>query len=166
MSLRDELKKARLLSKKDARRLEHEDRVERKSKGRAQREVEQQQHQEELQDKQRQASAETARQQRAVEAERQRHAEAMAVEAILQQAPKPTSGSVRFYFEERDGSLPWLELQPQDAAQLGARSCCIVKPGSGRSRDYRLLDLDLSRRVAKVRPEAIVHAPPGLLSDS
>lgn len=166
MSLRDELKKARLLSKKDARRLAHEDRVVRKNKGREQLEADHQQHQEQLQGKQREAAEKTARQQRAIEAERQNHAEVMAVEAILQQAAKPASGSVRFYFEDRDGSLPWLELQPQEAAQLGARSCCIVKPGSGRSRDYRLLDLELSRRVAQVRPEAIVHAPPGLLSDS
>ena len=59
MSLRDQFKKAKLLSDKEARRLEHEARIERKEKGREQLEQEQKEREQqvrELQTKEREAS--------------------------------------------------------------------------------------------------------------
>ena len=81
----------------------------------------------------------------------------------MQGALKPVPGPVKFYFEAADGSLPWLEVQPRQAQEIGSCMCCIVRPGPEGSRDYRLLDPGLTRRVAKVRPEAVVYAPRGLL---
>ena len=37
------------------------------------------------------------------------------MQALLADARKPGSGTVKFYFAAPDGSLPWLELAPREA---------------------------------------------------
>jgi uncharacterized protein YaiL (DUF2058 family) len=164
MSLRDQFKKANLISDKEARRLAHEARVERKEKGREQLEQEQQQRHEELQRVQGEERARTVRQQQQEEAARKAREEAAAVQAILdREARKPEPGPTRWYFETDDGSLPWLELSPREAQQLRAGMTCVVRRGAPGTHDYRLLTNELARRVARLRPEVIVFAPRGVV---
>ena len=113
MSLRDQFKKANLLSDKDARRLAHEARIERKEKSRAQLEQEQAGRQQELNRLQAEDRERTAREQQQLDLQKKQHDEAAAVAAILQdEARKPGPGNARWYFETADGLLPWLELSP------------------------------------------------------
>ena len=164
MSLRDQFKKANLLSDKDARRLAHEARVERTDKGGTKLEQEQQQRQQELQQLQSGEREKTAREQLQLEAQRKAREEAAAVEAILQdESRRPGTGPAKFYFEAEDGTLPWLELSPRDAQQVGSGMLCIVRRGSPGTHDYRLLPTELARRVARVKPQAIVFAPRGVV---
>jgi uncharacterized protein YaiL (DUF2058 family) len=164
MSLRDQFKKANLISDKESRRLAHEARVERKEKGREQLEQEQQQRQQELQRLQQDERARTSRQQQEEAAAQKAREEAAAVQAILDhEARKPEPGPTRWYFEAEDGTLPWLELSPREAQQLRAGMTCVVRRGPRGLHDYRLLTTELARRVARQRPEVIVYAPRGVV---
>ncbi len=163
MNLRDQLKKARLLSDKDAKRLAHDQRVERKTKGREQLEQEQQQRGRQLQQAQQENRRNAAEQQQQLEARRREQAEAAAVSGILAQQARKPAGNVRFYFEAPDGSLPWIEIGQREVQELGARQLCIVRaslaPSAVRSHEYRLLSVELTRRVTAVSREAVVFAP-------
>jgi uncharacterized protein YaiL (DUF2058 family) len=162
MSLRDQLKKANLLSDKDARRLAHESRVERKEKGREQLEGEALARQQQLEAMTAQQRERTRAEQEAEGRQRQQREELAAVQALLADAKKPGAGTVRFYFEAPDGSLPWLELAPREAQEVRAGQLCVVRSGPPSTHTYRLLPLEATRRVARVLPEVVVFAPRGV----
>ncbi|MEY4672231.1 MAG: hypothetical protein RL148_15 [Planctomycetota bacterium] len=164
MNLRDQLKKAKLLSEKDARRLAHEERVDRKEKGSQQLEAEQAQRRAELEAMGEQERRQVQQRQQLVEAERARQAELDAVRAILaDQARKPGPGSIKWYFQLDDGSLPWLELSAREAQEVRAGMVCVVQAGQSGAHDYRLLGTELARRVARTEPRAVVYAPRGVV---
>ncbi|MEQ1633235.1 MAG: DUF2058 family protein [Planctomycetota bacterium] len=164
MSLRDQFKKANLLSDKDARRLAHEARVERTEKGSEQLQKEEQEKQKELVRLQAAERARAAKEQKELDQVRAQREEEAAVDAILTQQAWKASGSLRYYFEAEDGSLPWLEVSPREAQELRAGQLCVVTPSHVAAHDYRLLSLELARRVARVRKDAIVLAPRGVLN--
>lgn len=163
MSLRDQLKKANLLSDKEAKRLAHEARVERKDKGREVLEQEAAARQHELARLQQQERERTRREQEAADADRRRREELAAVEALLAGARKPGPGAVKFYFATADGALPWLDLSPREAQEVRAGQTCVVRTGRPGTHTYRLLPLETTRRVARVRPEVVVLAPRGVV---
>jgi uncharacterized protein YaiL (DUF2058 family) len=162
MSLRDQLKKANLLNDKEARRLAHEARVERKEKGRETLDQEAATHQQQLEHLQAHERERIRREQEQLDAARVRRDEAAAVQALLAGAKKAGPGTVRFYFDGDDGWLPWLELSPREAQEVRAGQMCIVRSGPPGTHTYRLLALDATKRVAKVRPDVIVSAPRGV----
>jgi uncharacterized protein YaiL (DUF2058 family) len=163
-NLRDQFKKANLLSDKEARRLAHEARVERTEKGRDQLEKEQEARQQELQQQSKQQRELTREQQQAIERERKEREEEAAVEAILEhEAKKAGPGSVKWYFATPDGSLPWLEVSPLELRQLQAGMWAVVRSGPEGTHDYRLMSVEHARRVAKLRPDVVVHAPRGAM---
>ncbi len=164
MSLRDQFKKANLISDKDHRRLAHEARVERKEKGHEQIENEQQHKLQDLAQLQERERLRIQQQQRELEQQRALREEEAAVDAILEKAAKAGPGAVRFYFETVDSSLPCLEVSPREAQEIRAGQLCIVTRSRVGAHDYRLLSLELTRRVARLRREAVVHAPPGILN--
>jgi uncharacterized protein YaiL (DUF2058 family) len=165
MSLRDQFKKANLLSDKDARRLVHEARVERSEKGQPQIDQEEQRRQQELVKQQEAERRRAAKEQQQLQAQRQMQEEVAAVDAILAtETRRPGPGPAKFYFETEDGSLPCLELSPRDAQQVAGGMLCIVRTGPRGTHDYKLLATELARRVAKVRPEVIAFAPRGVVS--
>jgi len=164
MSLRDQLKKANLLSDKDAKRLAHEARVERADKGREQLEAEAATRQQELAQLSTKERERTKAEQEALDRQRKQREELAAVQALLADARKPGSGTVKFYFTAPDGSLPWLELAPREAQEVRAGQLCVVRGGPAAAHVYRLLPLEAARRVARLLPDAIVFAPRGVLA--
>lgn len=163
MNLRDQLKKANLLSDKQAKQLAHEQRVERKEKGRETLEQEaavREQHVRALQTQQRET---TRRDQAELDRQKKQREESVAVDALLAGAKKPGPGAVKFYFAVADGSLPWLELSPREAQEVRAGQLCIVRAGAVSTHNYRLLPLEAARRVARVRPDSVAFAPRGVL---
>lgn len=163
MSLRDQFKKANILSDKDARRLAHEARVERSEKGGQQIEKEQQHRQAELARLQAAERERAAKEQQQIEAQRKVREEIAAVEAILAtECRRPAPGPAKFYFQTDDGSLPYLEMSPRDAQQVQSGMLCIVRNGGRGTHDYRVLPVELARRVARHRPEVLVFAPRGI----
>jgi uncharacterized protein YaiL (DUF2058 family) len=163
MSLRDQFKKANLLSDKDARRLAHEARVERTEKGQPALDQESQARQRELERLQAGDRERVRREQDRAEAERKQREEAAAVRALLADAKKPGPGTVKFYFAAADGSLPWLELSPREAQEVRAGSLCVVRSGPAATHTYRLLATEATKRVARILPEVVVLAPRGVV---
>ena len=159
MSLRDQLKKANLLSDKDAKRLAHEARVERKDKGRETLEEEAAARQREIEQLSAGGRERTRVEQERAELAKRQRAEVAAVKALLADAKKPGPGAVKYYFEAGDGTLPWLELSPREAQEVRAGQMCVVRAGPAGTHTYRLLALEATRRVGRVQPEAVVHAP-------
>ncbi len=164
MSLRDQLKKANLLSDKDAKRLAHESRVERKDKGRETLEQEAAARQREIEQLAAKDRERTRQETERTEQQRKQRAEIAAVKALLADAKKPGPGAVKFYFEAEDGMLPWLEVSPREAQEVRAGQLCVVRAGAPGTHTYRLLALEATRRVARVQPEVVVWAPRGVLS--
>ncbi|MBM4062418.1 MAG: DUF2058 domain-containing protein [Planctomycetes bacterium] len=165
VNLRDQFKKANLISDKDARRLAHEARVERTEKGRQALEQEAAARQQELETiAARERDRGRAEAERA-ERERKQHEELAAVRQLLAEARPPAQGQVRFYFEAPDGSLPWLELSPREAQEVRAGGLCIVRRGPPATHTYGLLPLDATKRVARLLPDVVVRAPRGIVPD-
>jgi len=163
MSLRDQFKKANLLSDKEAKRLAHEARVERSEKGRESLEQDAAARQKELEQLQVRDRERVRREAERAESERKQREERAAVHALLADAKKPGGGMVKFYFEAIDGSLPWLELSPREAQELRAGAVCVVRTGPPATHTYRLLGLESTKRVAKFLPDAVVFAPRGVV---
>lgn len=163
MSLRDQFKKANLISDKEARRLAHEARVERTEKGRENLDQEAAAHQRELEQIQARDRDRIRREQERAEAERRQREESQAVRMLLADAKKPGPGTVKFYFEANDGSLPWLDVSPREAQEVRAGAMCVVRSGPPGTHTYRLLALEATKRVARFLPEVIVFAPRGVV---
>jgi len=163
MSLRDQFKKANLLSDKEARRLAHESRVERTEKGRESLDQEAAARQKELDQLAARERERVRRETERTEAERKQREELVAVRVLLATARKPGPGTVKFYFAAMDGSLPWLELSPREAQEVRAGAACVVRSGPPATHTYRLLPLEVTKRVAKVLPDVIVFAPRGVI---
>jgi uncharacterized protein YaiL (DUF2058 family) len=163
MSLRDQFKKANLISDKEARRLAHDARVERSEKGQPTLDQEAAARQRELERLQARERERIRAEQERIEAERKQREEVLAVRALLDDAKKPGPGAVKFYFAANDGTLPWLELSPREAQEVRAGALCVVRHGPAGTHTYRLLPLEAARRVGRVLPEAVVFAPRGVV---
>ena len=163
MSLRDQFKKANLISDKEARRLAHEARVERTEKGRENLDQEAAARQRELEQIQARDRDRIRREQERAESERRQREELQAVRMLLADAKKPGPGTVKFYFESNDGSLPWLDVSPREAQEVRAGATCVVRCGPPGTHTYRLLPLEATKRVARFLPDVIVFAPRGVV---
>ena len=163
MNLRDQLKKANLISEKKAKQLAHEQRVERKEKGREQLEQEVRERQDDVQKLRDEGRMKSRKEQEAIDRERKRKEEQVAVDQLLETAKKPGPGTVKFYFATAEGALPWLDLSSREAQEVRAGQICVVRSGPAGSHTYRLLPADAARRVHRARPEAIAFAPQGVL---
>ena len=163
MNLRDQLKKANLISDKKAKQLAHQQRVERKGKGREQLEQEAQERQDEVQQLRDEGRQKTRKEQAALDRERLRKREQEAVGQLLESAKKPGPGTVKFYFATREGALPWLDLSSREAQEVRAGQLCVVRSGPVGTHTYRLLPADAAKRVHQARPDAIAFAPQGVL---
>lgn len=166
-NLRDQLKKAKLLSKKDARRLAHEERVRHKEIGGAKAsDHEKAEHQEALA-RQREAQAEVDRQRELEQqALRSADAERAACHALLRREVHSPSrqGATRWFFCLADGRIPRLDLSMPDRLQLQGGETCIVRKGSADTHDYGLMSIEHGRRVAAVFPDRVVWAAAGALA--
>jgi uncharacterized protein YaiL (DUF2058 family) len=164
-NLRDQLKKANLLSGKDAKRLAHEERVHRTEVGRAGLDQEQRARQQEIDRLQSQERSQQRVLQQQTEAERKAAEERAACEQILaQDVTRPGHGRLRFHFETDDGWLPWLELSEVDVKRMLSSEFAIVRVGGPRAHDYGLLALASAKRVARLFPERIAWWPPAVAS--
>ena len=163
MNMRDQLKKAKLLSDKKAKQLAHQQRVERKEKGRDQLEGEAQQRKSEVEQMRAQDRDKTRRDQAELEKQRKLREEQNAIDVLLAAAKKPGPGTMKFYFEVSDGTLPWLDLSPREAQEIQAGQLCVVRAGPAGTHTYRLLSIEAGRRVASHRPDALAYASKGVI---
>src|SRR5690606_4923536 len=137
--------------------------VERSTKGRETLEQEAAQRHGELEQLQKEDRERVRKETERLEREKKQREELAAVAVLLADAKKPGPGAVRYYFGTAEGFLPWLELSPREAQELRAGSLCVVRVGAPNTHTYRLLPLDATKRVARLRPEVVVLAPRGAL---
>jgi ATP-dependent 26S proteasome regulatory subunit len=163
--LRDALRKANVLSKKDAKRLAHEERVHRSHVGREGLEQERSQREQELQARREEQREQSRRVQGDVQAQRQDAAERAACEEILRREVVPASSpnGQAFYVQLADGHLPRLSLGPVERANLERGHLCLVRVGPRGSHDYGLLATEHARRVRESLPDRVVWAARGVL---
>ena len=163
-SMRDAFKKANLISGKDVKRLEHEERVHRSEVGREGVEREKEQRKQEIEQSQQADREATRKAQERIEKERKEDLEIAACKALIaDEARRPAAGaSVRYFFELRDGRLPFVEVGEQDLRQLQAGALSIVRLAEGSAHVYGLILTAHARRIAAVLPERVVHAPRGV----
>ncbi|MGE0142037.1 MAG: DUF2058 family protein [Planctomycetota bacterium] len=167
MNLRDQLEKAKLLSKKDAKRLAHEERVHRKEVGREGIEAEKSARESELVAAREQQRLTDAERQKVIEAERKRAEELAACEAILDTEVRAPSRGAPWYFELSDGRVPHLRVDDSDRHKLVLGNVCVVRRTTADSHSYGLLPTPLAQRVAKMLPERVVwSAPPANLNSA
>ncbi len=156
--MRDQLKKAKLLSKKQAKKLAHEERLARSELGREGLEKIESERKAELASLRAEEREKSKEFQAQVEAEKRAAAERAACLQILSGkalAPEP-GGQGRWFFELADGSLPSLALNEKQRRLLEGGSLAIVRSGPQGSHNYGILERSLAVRVAAVLPERIV----------
>ena len=164
-SLRDQFEKAKLLSAKDAKRIAHEQRVERKEKGRDELERERAEREAALR-----GAVEAERQrdrerQREVEAARVAAQERAACESLLEREARAVSrGPMSWMFELEDGRLPVLRISEIERVQLTSGQVCIVRRKPGDAHVYGLIATAHAQRVARCFPERIAWAAKGALT--
>jgi len=160
-NMRDQLKKAKLLSEKKSRQLAHQERVHRKQVGREGLEQEEKERRDEvqrLQQQEREAQQETQQQ---LDERRRAEAEyAACLDILRNDAIRPkTRGGSRWYFEIEGGALPWFEVDEAMRFQLQSGAYWVVRTGPPDSHVYALLPAPLGQRVHASMPELIVWAP-------
>ncbi len=160
-NLRDQLKQAKLLSKKAAKRLAHEERIHRSQAGSEGLEQEQQDRRTELREMQETQRAETRESQAELDARRRQREARAACEEILRSEARPPQrgGQRRFYFELADGRIPQLSLTDVEHAAMLAGQFGVVCTGSPGALVFGLLPVDLAQRVGEQLPEALAWTP-------
>jgi hypothetical protein len=162
-NLRDQLKNAKLLSDKEARRLAHEERAHRKEVGREGLEQEERERQAEVARLRAEQREQAAAAQAMRDRERQEAAERAACAEILKnEVVQPRGrGGQRWYFELEDGSLPWFEVEEAMRFQLQSGAFWVVRIGAPDSHAYGLLPAALGARVVRAMPHAVAWVPGG-----
>jgi uncharacterized protein YaiL (DUF2058 family) len=165
-NLRDQLKQANVLSKKDAKRLAHEERMRRKELGRAGLEAEESARRGALESQTAETRAADRERQAQLEASRKQREEAAACREILRTGVEQPDrrGTIRWFFETADGALPWLMLDHGTCAQLTSGATCIVRIGATGAHAYGLLGTELARRVHRQFPDRVAWSAPGALA--
>ena len=159
--LRDQLKKAKILSDKRARQLAHEERIHHKQVGRAGVEQEQAERRAELEQLKEEGRASQRAAQEVVDVAKREAAERAACAEILSRdvVQPRRGGNQRWHFELADGSLPWFEVDEGMGFKLQSGAYWVVRAGPQGSHDYRLLPAEFGARVSAALPHTVVWAP-------
>ena len=162
--LKDQLKKARLLSEKDAKRIAHEQRVVRHEKGREGIEAEAARKREELLALQAEQREKTREAQAKIDAAR-KEAEARARVAVLvrQRAVRGVDGPRRFYFVTRSGRIPFVSVGVEAARALEGGVHAIVEVPGSAPEAFVIVDRRTAGELLAVEPGLVrflVDQPP------
>ena len=152
MSLKDQLLKAGLVSKKQARRATHEQRVDNKKKGRegaaAEKRARAQRHAAEVEVERvrNRARADLKKQAEADKAARSRVAQIVDSGIV----PGAFGGPRRFYFVTRDGRVPYVDIGDETALSLERGAAAIAESPNGA---LRIITADAAARVVELDPQ-------------
>jgi len=157
-NLFDELKKAKLVDEKSAKRLAHEQRVEHQKKGGAKGQDEEAQTRQADFEKKRKAEALESRQAERTRQEQQRDKERLAElnQLIASRAlGRDAEGRQRWHFEAVGGSLPFLPVNGTVAKRLEAGELGIVRDPGQSWPSYVLVTRDLALRCKREVPGSV-----------
>ena len=161
--LRDQLKKAKLLSKKDAKRLAHEQRVERKAKGREGVERDAAARKAELASMQAEKRSEDReRQEERTAADAERAEQAACRELLRREAsvPRGRGPGSRWFFETSDGYVPVLSVDATTRSQLEAGQLRVVRVSETALHAYGVIAAEHGDRIRRHYPDRVVWPTP------
>ena len=155
--LRDQLKKAGLLGKKDLKRLAHEERVKRKKEGRDAAEREKAKAREAFRKKQ----EEKAARDRALQEKRnqvlRKKEEVARLKALVESRKVVDRGRERkFFFVDRAGWVPYLEMGQETARLLEAGNLGIVELPWERQGVFALVPREVAHQIKVLDPECVL----------
>ncbi|MBD3163131.1 MAG: DUF2058 family protein [Candidatus Eisenbacteria bacterium] len=156
--LRDQLRKAGLVSDKEIRRAKHEERVHASKVGAGGLAEEKRERERRLQE-QREAERKAAREreQRRLQQERERQEEGRLAQTIrrgwLRDA---TGGSRRYFFETRTGRISYLDLTDLAVGRLNGGSAAIVETAGAVRGDYCVITDRAAEELRRLEPDRLV----------
>lgn len=155
MSIKDELLKAKLISKKDLKRLEHEERLERQKLGKDGLAEKKRQEEATVQEKQKakkERDKEIARATNEVREEKERETR---IENIVKQGMtvEGLNGNRKFYFVATTGSIPFLWVTEELAKKLEFGNAAIVETKSSGS--FVVVNKKSAEQILQISPELV-----------
>jgi uncharacterized protein len=156
-TLKDQLLKARLVNKKQARKVEHEERERRQKLGRVAIEREKALRREELEEKERRRKEEQQRLNQLRKEEAAARGGLARVRSLVLGSSllKHGFGTESFHFVASNGSLPCLEVSREMAARLETGKAAIVELPGECFPEFFIVPPDVAEQVRQAAPEAI-----------
>ena len=155
--IRDALRKAGLVDKKDEKRYRHEEKVRKKQLGREGREAERQQQDEEAAGRRQEEKARIKAAQKEHDREQKLRAREHKVFADLKaQALRAPGGPRRFHYRDQNRYLPYLAVSPEVSHRLEAGEYALVESPEGAGK-VLVVPRELAGEVRQLRPELVLH---------
>jgi len=156
-TLKDQLLKAKLVSKKQVRKAEHEQRQLKKELGREGIEQEKARLREEREEKERQQREEQRRQEQLRREEEQARGGLQRLRSLVAGADlkRHGAGLNPFYFKASDGRIPRLEVSESMVERLAAGRAAIVELPGEPFAEFFIVPPDVAGQVLAANPEAV-----------
>lgn len=157
MSLKDELLKAKLISKEQIKRLEHEERVERSKLGKEGIQEKKRHESKDIEEKQRQkkvSDQELAKQENVKREEKEKNKR---VDEIIQQGAlrEGVYGNRRFYFVARNGKIPFLLLSEGMVEKLEHGGAAIVESDKEHGSEFVTVNAGTALQLQNLQPDLV-----------
>lgn len=162
MSIKDEFERAKLISKKDSRHLEHEARVERKRLGNDGVYLQEKQRQKEIQqklDEQRlrdqQIAREQAEERLEKERSREKEREKIKIEDLIKNAQFEEYGPRKFFFVTRNKKIPYICVSDNLGEKLERGIAGIIEYPTPNGSEFAIVNRQCVERILDIDPEAV-----------
>ncbi len=154
MSLKDELLKAKLISKKDVQRIEHEGRVERKKLGSEAIKAKEEQRQKEIEEKieaQRQHNKELAKQnQEKKENIRAEKEKIVNIQEMLKSSQMEERGTRKFYFIAKNNTIPSLCIGDNLSEKLEKGLAAITEFTTHEGPEFYIVNRQCAEKILEI----------------
>lgn len=158
MSIKDEFLKAKLITKKDVKQLEHESRVEKKRLGTEGLQAQEQQRQKELQqklDEQKLRDQQLARQQAQERLDKEKERNKVNIEELIKNAEMDDHGPRKFFFITRNKKIPYISVSDGMGEKLERGIAAIVEYPTPIGSDFAIVNRQCAEKLSEIDPEAV-----------
>lgn len=156
-SLKDQLRKANLISKKKAKQLAHEQRVKRKKLGKDGLQAEQEKLEEARKLEQQRARKRAKEREAALRKQREEREQHARLRDLVKNAYlSKFGGPRRFFFVTRDRKVPYLEVSDDMGRRLESGRCAIVEAPSDLPDDFAIVPRDVAEKIQAIDRRAVL----------
>ena len=161
-SLRDQLLKAKVISKKKLKKVNHSQRLERKAKGRGKLreeriEKEQKEHQKMMEKREADRIRSLELQQVEKGSSKSINPQIVIRKALSADTLSNTGGNRKFFFIDRRGFIPFVETNDNTIRLLGSGKCAIVEaPSESPLGSHKIVRTETARMINSVDPKAVL----------
>jgi hypothetical protein len=157
MSLKDELLKAKIINKKDLKRIAHEERVEKHALGKKGLEEKKKKEQEELEEKvQQKKQKDMVLAQANKEAQKEKETQARLDQIVKNnRIVEGFSGNRKFYFVSSDGKIPFLLVSDEFAKKLEQGNAIIIELKQNNGIEFSIVNSTIADQFFKILPSSV-----------